>query len=71
MAREASQTFDRGLQLLELLATADDALSVTDLAETLGVSRPVVYRLLATLEDHGLAVADDAGAIEPASAWLA
>lgn len=61
MAREASQTFDRGLQLLELLATADDALSVTDLAETLGVSRPVVYRLLATLEDHGLAVADDAG----------
>ncbi len=61
MARETSQTFDRGLQLLEFLAAADDALSVTDLAEALGVARPVVYRLLATLEDHGLAVADDAG----------
>jgi DNA-binding IclR family transcriptional regulator len=61
MAREASQTFDRGLQLLERLAVADDAVSVTDLAEALGVSRPVVYRLLATLEDHGLAVADDGG----------
>ena len=61
MARETSQTFDRGLQLLELLAAADDALSVTDLAEALGVARPVVYRLLATLEDHGLAVADEAG----------
>ena len=61
MARETSQTFDRGLQLLELLAAADDALTVTDLAEALGVARPVVYRLLATLEDHGLAAADDAG----------
>jgi len=61
MARETSQTFDRGLQLLELLAAADDALNVTDLAGALGVARPVVYRLLATLEDHGLALADDAG----------
>ena len=61
MARETSQTLDRGLQLLELLAAADDALSVTDMAEALGVARPVVYRLLATLEDHGLAVADEAG----------
>jgi AcrR family transcriptional regulator len=61
MARETSQTFDRGLQLLELLAGADDALSVTDLAGALGVARPVVYRLLATLEDHGLALADDVG----------
>ncbi len=61
MARETSQTFDRGLRLLELLATADDSVSVTDLAEALGVARPVVYRLLATLEDHGLAVADGTG----------
>ena len=61
MARETSQTFDRGLRLLELLADADGAPTVTELAEALGVARPVVYRLLATLEDHGLAAADDAG----------
>jgi len=59
--REASQTLDRGLRLLELLAATDEPVSVTDLADALGVARPVVYRLLATLEDHGLAVADEAG----------
>lgn len=61
MPREASQTLDRGLRLLELLAATDEPVSVTDLADALGLARPVVYRLLATLEDHGLAVADEAG----------
>jgi DNA-binding IclR family transcriptional regulator len=61
MARETSQTLDRGLRLLELLAAGDRGQTVTDLAESLGVARPVVYRLLATLEDHGLAAVDDTG----------
>jgi DNA-binding IclR family transcriptional regulator len=61
MARETSQTFDRGLRLLELLAVSEDTPTVTELAEALDVSRPVVYRLLATLEQHGLAAADDEG----------
>jgi DNA-binding IclR family transcriptional regulator len=61
MPRESSQTFDRGLCLLELLAGADGPRTVTGMAEALGVARPVVYRLLATLEDHGLAAADDEG----------
>ena len=55
MAREAVQSLDRGLRLLELLAATDEPVSVTDLADALGVARPVVYRLLATLESHGLA----------------
>jgi DNA-binding transcriptional ArsR family regulator len=59
MTRESSRTLDRGLRLLELLAARDDTATVTELAEALGVARPVVYRLLATLADHGLAVADD------------
>jgi DNA-binding IclR family transcriptional regulator len=50
---ETSQTLDRGLRLLELVARGED-LSVTDLAARLGVSRPAVYRLLTTLEQHRL-----------------
>ena len=61
MARETSQTLDRGLRLLEILAARDQGQTVTDLAEALDVARPVVYRLLATLEDHGLVAVDGAG----------
>jgi DNA-binding IclR family transcriptional regulator len=61
VARESSQTLDRGLRLLELLADADEPLSVTALAAGLGTARPVVYRLLATLEGHGLARVDAGG----------
>jgi DNA-binding IclR family transcriptional regulator len=61
MARETSQTFDRGLRLLEVLASRDEPPTVTELAESLGVARPVVYRLLATLGEHGLVTADVEG----------
>lgn len=54
MPAETSQTLDRGLRVLELLAHATGGLTVTELAQRLGVGRAVVYRLLATLEDHGL-----------------
>jgi DNA-binding IclR family transcriptional regulator len=50
---ETSQTLDRGLRLLEALVD-QPALSVTDLSARLGISRPAVYRLLATLEQHSL-----------------
>jgi DNA-binding IclR family transcriptional regulator len=56
MTAEASQTLHRGVRLLEVLAggDGDSRFSVTELARRLGVSRPAVYRLVATLEAHGL-----------------
>lgn len=61
--RETSQTLDRGLRLLTLLAQADAGRTVTELAGDLGVARPVVYRLLATLEEHHLAHRSDDGRV--------
>ncbi|MGO2110699.1 MAG: IclR family transcriptional regulator [Pseudoclavibacter sp.] len=52
--RSVSTTFSRGLALIELLSRSDSPRSVADLAEQLGLSRTVVYRLLQTLDEHGL-----------------
>ncbi|NLU66566.1 helix-turn-helix domain-containing protein [Streptomyces sp. HNM0574] len=60
MTAETSQTLDRGLRVLKLLADTDHGLTVTELAGKLDVNRTVVYRLLATLEQHAL-VRRDAG----------
>lgn len=49
-----SQTLDRGLRVLEALAEAECHLTVTALAETLGLHRSVAYRIVRTLEDHRL-----------------
>lgn len=54
---EASQTLDRGLRMLQLLAdegAGSAGMTVTELATALGVARPVVYRLLTTLDAHRL-----------------
>lgn len=48
------QTLDRGLQVLALLARSREGMTVRDLADELDVHRAIVYRLLATLERHGL-----------------
>ncbi|MDQ1419022.1 MAG: hypothetical protein QOJ52_984 [Acidimicrobiaceae bacterium] len=63
MSAETAQTLDRGLRLLSVLAREDQprGLSVTELAARLGVSRPAVYRLLATLEQHGMVWRDAGG----------
>jgi DNA-binding IclR family transcriptional regulator len=58
---ETSQTLDRGLRVLKLLADTDHGLTVTELASRLGVNRTVVYRLLATLEQHSLVRRDLGG----------
>ena len=49
-----SQTLDRGLRVLELLAEQDQPLSSTQIAAGLGVHRSVAYRIVRTLEDHRL-----------------
>ena len=63
MATETSQTLDRGLRVLEVLAGTPAGLTVTALAAEVGVNRTVVYRLLATLEQHGLARRDSSGLV--------
>ncbi|HEX5567060.1 MAG TPA: helix-turn-helix domain-containing protein [Streptomyces sp.] len=61
MTAETSQTLDRGLRVLKLLADTDHGLTVTELSKRLGVNRTVVYRLLATLEQHSLVRRDLGG----------
>lgn len=58
---ETSQTLDRGVRVLKLLADSERGLTVTELAARLAVNRTVVYRLLATLEQHGLVRRDIGG----------
>jgi DNA-binding IclR family transcriptional regulator len=61
MAAETSQTLDRGLKVLAVLAATPNGFTVTELASAVGVNRTVVYRLVTTLEQHGLARRDAAG----------
>lgn len=62
-ASPASQTLSRGLRILEILSEAAEALAIDDVARELGVHRSIAYRLLRTLEDHGLVVRDSTGRI--------
>ncbi len=57
----ASQTLSRGIRILELLADAREPLTIDEIARRLEVHRSVAYRLLRTLEDHGLVVRDASG----------
>lgn len=56
-----SQTLSRGIRLLEILAAAEQRRTIDELAETLGVHRSIAYRMLRTLEDHGLVARDEGG----------
>jgi len=60
----ASQTLSRGIRILELLADAREPLTIDELAARLEVHRSVAYRLLRTLEDHGLVARDSAGRVQ-------
>lgn len=61
MAAETSQTLDRGLRVLSILASSPGGLSITELSAAVRVNRTVVYRLVATLEQHGFVRRDQSG----------
>jgi DNA-binding IclR family transcriptional regulator len=61
VATETAQTLDRGLRLLHLVADTPSGLTMTEAATTLGVGRAVVYRLVATLTEHGMVRRDRTG----------
>ncbi|MGH8825698.1 MAG: IclR family transcriptional regulator [Jiangellaceae bacterium] len=61
MAAETSQTLDRGVRLLSLVAETPGGISVSEAALALGVNRTVVYRLATTLGQHGLVRRADGG----------
>lgn len=65
MTQEAphSQTLSRGIRALEILAEAERALTIAELSAVLGVHRSIAYRIIRTLEDHGLVVRDPSGAL--------
>src|SRR5699024_5429420 len=60
-SKPPSQTLSRGIQILEELADAPDSLSVDGVAEALQVHRSIAYRLVRTLECHGLVARDASG----------
>jgi len=71
-APAASQTLSRGIQLLEALADAREPRTIDELAARIGVHRSIAYRLLRTLEDHGLVVRESGRvALGPRMAALA
>ena len=63
MPSETSQTLERGLRVLRVLAATPAGLTVTELASTIGVNRTVVYRLVSTLEQHALTRRDGRGRV--------
>jgi len=56
-----SQTLDRGLRILEHLASVAGGQPVGEIAGAVGLHRSIAYRLLRTLEDHQLVERDAAG----------
>ena len=62
---ETSLTLDRGLNVLLLLGSREHAggLTITELANALGVGRPNIYRLVATLEGRDFVTRREDGRI--------
>ncbi|MEO7017263.1 MAG: helix-turn-helix domain-containing protein [Leifsonia sp.] len=58
-----SQTLSRGIRVLEILGESEGPMTIAALSAALGVHRSIAYRILRTLEDHGLVVRDASGAV--------
>jgi DNA-binding IclR family transcriptional regulator len=57
------QTLDRGIIALDLISRSDHGVTVAKVAEELDINRAVAYRIIATLEHHGLVVRAESGLI--------
>jgi DNA-binding IclR family transcriptional regulator len=68
-----SQTLSRGIRALEIVAASPRGMSIAEVTAALGVHRSITYRILRTLENHGLVQRDPAGSfhIGPGVASLA
>jgi DNA-binding IclR family transcriptional regulator len=76
-SNDRSLTLDRGLRVVKYLASQVDTVTVADIAASLDLHRQAVYRLLGTLEEHGLAVKAHTGgyrlglaAVSLAGSWM-
>lgn len=64
-ARPASQTLDRGLRVLEYVTECARPQTIAEVAREVGMHRSITYRMLRTLEDHGLLSRDPQGRYQP------
>lgn len=69
--RPASQTLDRGLRVLEHVVRANVPVAVADVARGVDIHRSVAYRMMRTLEDHGLLTRDEQGRYVPGAGLAA
>lgn len=58
-----SQTLSRGIRILEVLGDVPGPLTTDEIARAIDVHRSIAYRLIRTLEEHGLVGRDDAGRV--------
>ncbi len=64
-SRPPSQTLDRGLRVLEHVTESTTPLTIGEIATGVGMHRSITYRMLRTLEDHGLLARDEQGRYQP------
>lgn len=60
----SSQTLSRGIRILEILADSREPLTIDEVSGALGVHRSVAYRLIRTLEAHGLVEREQSGRLQ-------
>lgn len=57
------QTLDRGLRALNLVSLQPSGVLVSEIAKELGVHRAIAYRIVGTLEGHGLVTRTEDGRV--------
>ncbi len=63
MSKSTLQTLDRGLQALDVIGGRGGGIAIAELAGALDVHRTIAYRIVATLEAHGLVARKEDGQI--------